>query len=161
MSITEGMLCSKTHEYLYESGDNYTIGLTDYAVEQLGDIVFLELPSIGDKFEKGETPDQCLRREVYEETGLKLKSYDYRGLIHSIPDNAEAEDMYLYTSQEFTGDLTVCSEGELAWIDKNKIFDLNLWEGDKVFLKKMINGERGFEISLYYMDDKCVKISFA
>lgn len=116
---------------------------------------------IGGKFEKGETPDQCLLREVYEETGLKLKSYDYRGLIHFIPDNAEAEDMYLYTSQEFTGDLTVCSEGELAWIDKNKIFDLNLWEGDKVFLKKMINGERGFEISLYYMDDKCVKISFA
>ncbi len=54
MSITEGMLCSKTHEYLYESGDNYTIGLTDYAVEQLGDIVFVELPEVGSEFVKNE-----------------------------------------------------------------------------------------------------------
>ena len=56
MTITESILCAKTHEYLLENEDkNYTIGLTDYAVEQLGDIVFLELPSVGDSFAKGET----------------------------------------------------------------------------------------------------------
>ncbi len=114
---------------------------------------------IGGKFEKHENADECLLREVYEETGLTLDSYDYRGLIHFIPDNAEAEDMYLYTSNKFTGDMTACSEGELVWIDKNKIFDLNLWEGDKVFLRKLLDGESGFEISLYYVGDKCVKVS--
>ena len=114
---------------------------------------------IGGKFEKGENADECLIREVYEETGLKLDSYDYRGLIHFIPDNSEAEDMYLYTSNKFTGNMTACSEGELVWIDKNEIFNLNLWEGDKVFLRKLLDGESGFEISLYYVGDKCVKVS--
>ena len=113
---------------------------------------------IGGKFEKNETPEQCLLREVYEETGLKLTSYRYRGLIHFIPDSAEPEDMYLYTADEFTGSMIFCNEGELKWIDKKDIFSLNLWEGDKVFLRKLLNEESGFEISLYYEGDKCVRI---
>ncbi|MDO4939362.1 MAG: 8-oxo-dGTP diphosphatase [Lachnospiraceae bacterium] len=113
---------------------------------------------IGGKFEPGESADECLVREVYEETGLKLNSYEYRGLIHFIPDNAEDEDMYLYTADKFTGDIMVCDEGELAWIDKKEIFNLNLWEGDKIFLKKLLNGESGFEISLFYVGDKCVRV---
>ena len=68
---------------------------------------------IGGKFEKNETPEQCLLREVYEETGLKLTSYRYRGLIHFIPDSAEPEDMYLYTADGFTGSMISCNEGEL------------------------------------------------
>lgn len=56
MTITEKILCSKSHEFLLDNEDNtYTIGLTDYAVEQLGDIVFLELPQAGTEFKKGET----------------------------------------------------------------------------------------------------------
>ncbi len=56
MSITEKILCTKSHEFLLENADKtFTIGLTDYAVEQLGDIVFLELPEIGAEFKKGET----------------------------------------------------------------------------------------------------------
>ncbi len=55
MSITEKILCSKTHEYLLEENNEYTIGLTDYAIEQLGDIVFIELPEIGTEYKKGET----------------------------------------------------------------------------------------------------------
>lgn len=56
MSITEKILCSKSHEFLLDNGDNtFTIGLTDYAVEQLGDIVFLELPEVGKEFQKGDT----------------------------------------------------------------------------------------------------------
>ena len=53
--MNENMLCSKTHEYVLEQEDKYVIGITDYAIEQLGDIVFLELPSVGDEFKKGET----------------------------------------------------------------------------------------------------------
>ena len=113
---------------------------------------------VGGKFEPGESAEECLKREVLEETGLTLTSYEYRGLIHFISDNAEDEDMYLYTADGFTGEMQTCSEGELAWIDKEEIFNLNLWEGDKVFLKKLINGESGFEISLYYEGDKCVRV---
>jgi glycine cleavage system H protein len=56
MSITEKVLCTKSHEFLLDNGNGtYTVGLTDYAVEQLGDIVFLELPEVGTEFKKGET----------------------------------------------------------------------------------------------------------
>lgn len=113
---------------------------------------------IGGKFEKNETPEQCLLREVYEETGLKLISYKFRGLIHFIPDAGELEDMYLFTADNFTGDIIECNEGILKWIEKENIFSLNLWEGDIVFLRKLLNDESGFEISFYYVGDKCVKI---
>ena len=66
--------------------------------------------------------------------------------------------MYLYTANGFTGSMIPCNEGELKWIDKKDIFSLNLWEGDKVFLRKLLNEESGFEISLYYEGDKCVRI---
>lgn len=52
--MNEGMLCTKTHEYVLEQGDKYEIGITDYAIQQLGDIVFLELPEVGTEFNKNE-----------------------------------------------------------------------------------------------------------
>lgn len=55
MGFKDGMLCSKSHEYIVKQDDKYTIGLTDYAIDQLGDIVFLELPEVGDEFKKGDT----------------------------------------------------------------------------------------------------------
>lgn len=54
MTVVDNMLCSKSHEYVYEEDGNYNIGLTDYAIEQLGDIVFVELPEIGSEYRKGE-----------------------------------------------------------------------------------------------------------
>lgn len=113
---------------------------------------------IGGKFEKGETPDQCLTREAFEETGLILTDWKYRGLVHFIPDKGEAEDMYLYTADGFIGELTDCNEGELKWIEKEKIFDLSLWEGDRAFLKKLLNDESGFEMTLRYEGDKLVEM---
>ena len=108
---------------------------------------------IGGKFEPGETPDDCLLREVYEETGLRLTSYRRRGLVHFVPDNGYDEDMYLYTADGFTGMLTPCSEGELSWVEKEKIYELNLWEGDRIFLEKLLSGESGFELTLIYKGD--------
>lgn len=114
---------------------------------------------IGGKFEEGETPEQCLLREVKEETGLTLTSWSFRGLIHFVPDKGQAEDMYLFTADGFTGKITACSEGELSWIEKEKIFDLDLWEGDKVFLRKLLNGESGFELTLEYVGEACVRVT--
>ncbi len=55
MGFKEEMLCSKSHEYIVKQDNKYIIGLTDYAIDQLGDIVFLELPEVGDEFKKGDT----------------------------------------------------------------------------------------------------------
>ena len=113
---------------------------------------------IGGKFEKRESADECLLREVKEETGLTLTSYCMRGLIHFRTDEGNDEEMYLYTADRFEGEMHPCNEGELAWIDKDKVFDLNLWEGDRVFLDKLIKGDSGFEITLEYSGDKLVKV---
>ena len=51
---TQNMLCSKSHEYVYDENGNYVIGLTDYAIDQLGDIVFVELPEVGSTYAKGD-----------------------------------------------------------------------------------------------------------
>jgi 8-oxo-dGTP diphosphatase len=66
--------------------------------------------------------------------------------------------MHVYTSSDFKGELIECNEGELSWIDKDKILSLELWEGDKYFLNKILNKESGYVISLYYEDDKLLKV---
>ncbi len=114
---------------------------------------------VGGKIEKGETPDECVVREVREETGLELKSYEYRGKIYFYSDVYDDEIMYLYTATSFTGKMIVCNEGDLAWVDKKNILDLNLWEGDQVFLKRLLKeDERTFELKLYYEGDKLINV---
>ena len=110
---------------------------------------------VGGKLEGGETLEECLLREVKEETGLTLKNYKYRGLIHFRTDK-EDSDMFLYTADEFEGELSECTEGELKWIEKEKIFDLPLWEGDKPFLSMLIKDESDFEMTLEYVGEKCI-----
>ena len=90
---------------------------------------------VGGHFEKGESPEDCLLREVKEETGLTLTSYKFRGIVTFVFDEKPAEYMCLFTADGFTGTLSSCNEGELAWIDKSKILELELWEGDRIFLK--------------------------
>ena len=85
---------------------------------------------IGGHFEGKESPEECLLREVKEETGLTLINYRFRGLITFVTDCYETEYMCLYTSDEFEGELTECTEGNLEWVPKNKLRQLNLWEGD-------------------------------
>ena len=114
---------------------------------------------IGGKFEAGETAEVCLLREVREETGLTLTSYKYRGIVHFVSDKCNPEDMYLYTADGFIGELKECDEGELKWVDKSELFGLNLWEGDIIFLKKLINDESDIDLLLKYEGDKCVDIS--
>lgn len=112
---------------------------------------------VGGHFENSESPEECLLREVKEETGLTLTSYKFRGIVTFVFDNKPAEYICLYTADGFTGTLTECNEGELAWIDKSKILELELWEGDKIFLKQLLSSNNDapfFSLKLVYNADE-------
>ena len=111
---------------------------------------------VGGHFEKGESPEECLLREVKEETGLELTSYQFRGIVTFISDEWPDEYMYLYTADKYTGDIGNCDEGELVWVEKEKIMDLNIWEGDKIFLKLLTENQPFFSLKLEYKGDKLV-----
>ena len=116
---------------------------------------------IGGKFEDKESPEECIIREVKEETGLTLNSYKLRGIVTYISNNWETEYMYVFTSVDFSGELIECNEGDLEWIDKEKIFDLNVWEGDKIFLEKLQKDSKFFTAKFEYDGDKLLKYSLS
>lgn len=84
---------------------------------------------VGGKFEYGESPEECLLREVKEETGLTLLNYRLRGILTFSCDEIDPEYIFLYTSDKFEGEITTCDEGALEWVKKKDILSLNLWEG--------------------------------
>lgn len=114
---------------------------------------------VGGKFKDGETPEECAIREAFEETGLipDSESLLYRGIITFNSDVCPCEYMHLFTCDSFTGELHTCNEGELAWVEKDKIFDLPLWEGDKVFLELLYKNSPFFSLKLEYNGEKLVK----
>ena len=112
---------------------------------------------IGGKFEHGETPYDCARREIFEETNLVVDSLFYRGIITFVSDEYGTEYMHLFTVDKFHNDVkSDCNEGELVWIDKNKICDLPIWEGDKIFLELIKEEKRFFSLKLTYEKDKLI-----
>lgn len=112
---------------------------------------------VGGKFEADETPQECLLREVYEETSLTLTSYSLRGIVTFISDEWETEYMFLFTSGEYEGEVSDCNEGELVWIEKKEVMNLNLWEGDKIFLKLLTEDVGFFSLKLRYRGDELVE----
>lgn len=111
---------------------------------------------VGGHFEKGESPEDCLLREVKEETGLELKAFDFRGIVTFVSDENPAEYMCLYTAKEFSGTQIPCSEGQLEWVEKSKITELNLWEGDKIFLDLLTKDVPFFSLKLVYKNGNLI-----
>ena len=108
---------------------------------------------VGGKFEDRESPEECLLREVREETGLTLTSYALRGIVTFVSDRWETEYMYLYTADGFTGALRDCDEGELEWVPISRVPELPLWEGDKIFLRLLAENAPFFSLKLEYDAD--------
>ena len=90
---------------------------------------------LGGKLEQGESPEECVVREVYEESGLTIKNPTLRGIM-TFPKFDDIDDwlVFLYTSNEFKGNLIESDEGDLNWIGNDEILNLNLWDGDKIYL---------------------------
>ena len=134
-----------------EQNDNY---LMLHRVKKENDLNHDKWIGVGGKFEPDETPEECLLREVKEETGLTLLSYRARGIITFISDEWETEYMYLYTASEFEGEMTECDEGELVWVPKAEVEDLKLWEGDTIFLRLLRECDSFFSLKVRYEGER-------
>ena len=123
-----------------------------HRTKKLHDINAGKWIGVGGHIEADETPEECVRRETREETGLTLTALTFRGVIHFIcPD--ETEEMFVYTSDKFSGELRECAEGELSWVSKEKVEELDLWEGDRIFLPLLMRDNSFFSFALSYDAD--------
>ena len=109
---------------------------------------------VGGHLEEGESPEDCLLREVKEQTGLTLLSYRQRGIITLVSDEYPDEYMFLYTSDDFKGTLTECNEGSLEWVPKEKTGQLPLWEGDLIFFELLKDELPFFSLKLVYQGER-------
>ena len=109
---------------------------------------------VGGKFEEGESPEDCVCREVLEETGLTLTGFTYRGLVTFVSDKWEGEFMHLFTADGFEGSIKDCDEGRLEWIAKEELMKLPMWEGDRIFLDLIAKPCPFFSLKLRYEGER-------
>ena len=108
---------------------------------------------VGGGLEVGETPEDCMKREIFEETGLCATEYRYRGVVLFQSDRWEDERMHLFTVTGWTGEVQVCDEGDLRWVPKAEMESLPMWEGDREFLRLLQADEPFFRLRLVYEGD--------
>ena len=137
-----------------ERGDEY---LMLHRIKKKNDENHDKWIGVGGKFEAGESPEDCMHREIFEETGFTVTDYRYRGIVTFVSDIYETEYMHLFTVTDWTGEARECDEGELAWIKKQKLFDLTLWQGDRIFLKLLQEDVPFFSLKLTYHGDELIE----
>ena len=114
---------------------------------------------VGGKLEEGESPDECIVREVKEETGLTLTNYRFRGIVTFVLEDWGTEYMFLYTADGFEGEMTAsCDEGNLEWVKKSDVYNLPVWEGDKIFFRLLEEREDFFSLKLNYQESTLVEV---
>ncbi|MCS6907831.1 MAG: 8-oxo-dGTP diphosphatase [Anaerolineales bacterium] len=139
--------------YLRKDGKTLMI----HRIKKQNDIHAGKWNGLGGKFEPGETPEECVRREVYEEAGIRVKRLQLKGFL-TFPKFAKDEDWYafVFVCEEFEGEIADSLEGNLAWIENDKLLELPLWEGDRLFLP-LLDQPGFFTGKLVYQDGKLVE----
>ena len=130
-----------------------------HRVKKANDMHLGKWNGLGGKLEPGETPEECAVREIYEESGLRVRQPVLKGLL-TFPGFSNEEDWYafVYVADQFSGELIDSPEGELAWIEDEKLLDLNLWEGDRIFLP-WLDQPGVFSGKFTYVDNRLVSHS--
>lgn len=113
---------------------------------------------VGGHLEENESPDECILREVKEETGLTLTNFKLRGIVTFVLEDWGAEYMFLYTADGFEGEMIECNEGNLEWVEKSKVYELPVWEGDKIFFRLLEERKEFFSLKLNYQREKLVEV---
>lgn len=145
------MICS-TLCYI-ERGDEW---LLLHRVKKEHDVNRDKWIGLGGKFEDGESPEECVLREVREEAGLTLTAYRYRGIVTFVSDRWETEYMHLFTADGFEGEIGGCDEGVLEWVKKSDFAALPQWEGDRIFLRLLEENMPFFSLKLCYEGETLV-----
>lgn len=128
-----------------------------HRVKKKNDINHDKWIGIGGKFEPEEAPEECILREAKEETGLTLTSWQCRGVVTFLQEGGEGEYMYLFTADDFTGELIECDEGDLQWVSLDFLDALPKWEGDQIFLDLLWQNAPFFLLTLRYQGDRLVE----
>ena len=128
-----------------------------HRVKKKNDINHDKWIGIGGKFEPEEAPEECILRETKEETGLTLTSWRCRGVVTFLQEGGEGEYMYLFTADDFTGELIECDEGDLQWVSLDFLDALPKWEGDQIFLNLLWQNAPFFLLTLRYQGDRLVE----
>lgn len=139
--------CNSSLIYLENSRGEY---LMLHRVKKKNDINHDKWIGVGGGFEHGESPEECALRETREETGLTLTDCRFRGIVTFDCEGQETLYMHLFTASGWTGELTDCDEGELEWMPKEKVYDLPIWEGDKIFFRLLEQERPFFSLKLSY-----------
>ena len=134
-----------------ERGDQY---LMLHRTKKENDLNHDKWLGVGGHFEEGESPEDCMLREVWEETGLTVTQWRYCGIVTFISDIWEGEHMHLFVCNDWTGNEIVCNEGDLEWIEKKHLLELAMWEGDKIFLRLIDEIVPFFSLKLTYKGDE-------
>ena len=122
-----------------------------HRVKKKNDVNHDKWIGVGGKFEDGESPFDCARREIFEECGVRVKNLRYRGIVTFVSDEYGTEYMHLFTADEYDGDINYdCNEGNLEWVNKEDIKNLPIWEGDKIFFDLLDRETRFFSLKLCY-----------
>ena len=145
------MIIMKLATLCYIQKDNKTLMLLRNKKEK--DMHKGKWNGLGGKFEEGETPEECVIREVKEESGLKIKNPTLKGFITFPSFNNQTWRVFVFVAKEFEGKLIESDEGDLKWIKNEEVLNLNLNEGDKIFMK-WLNKKEFFSAKLIYEDKK-------
>lgn len=138
----------------YLDVQNQTLML--HRIKKKNDVNHDKWIGIGGKFEHGESPEECCMREFREETGLTLLDPAYRGIVTFVSEDW-CEYMHLFTATAFEGKMRQCDEGVLEWVPWDRITQLPIWEGDKVFLRLLRERQAFFSLKLVYEGERLVR----